>query len=105
MNIKNRITVFVAVLVLLIAPVLTSTTAAKPQSGCDQDCNQALFDGIDNCNTLHYIDEGVYADCISLAQRNWALCKTFCGIGGILGLHRRQPKSATDIRGFVRLSE
>lgn len=115
-TITKRIAPLVLALVLLIAPAsalaktgkpdeaIKSSVApapVRPQSGCDQDCNQALFDGLENCNGLHYIDEAVYADCVGLAQRNWALCRIFCSIGGILG--KARPKSA--IRSVVRLTE
>lgn len=116
MNTIKRLAPFVLALVLLIAPVsaLAKTgkpakaikaavlAPVKPQSSCNQDCYQAFFDGIDNCNGLHYIDEGLYADCVSQTQRNLSLCQFFCRYGGILG--KAQPKSTVGVRG-LHLSE
>jgi hypothetical protein len=94
----------IALLLVLLALFAASSFALPVQSGsCSDSCIQGLFDSLDECNTVYYIDQGVYEECARLAQQRYAACQGLCRVVWILG--KAQPKSAAGIHSFVRLTE
>jgi hypothetical protein len=94
----------IALLFVLLSLFAASSFALPAQSGsCADSCIQGLFDSLDECNAVYYIDQGVYEDCARLAQQRYAACQGLCRVVWIFGEAQRQH--AAGIRGFVRLSE